>query len=683
MYICNKNIMKNYFDLNQEQLTNLLDDASIKYYNGITTTLCDTEFDLLFKQLQNMEKESGVIYPNSPTLRVGSDLQKEFKKGKHPIPMFTIENTYDDDGLEKWVNDMDSTYGATRFNVSIKYDGVSCELWYKNGEFIKALTRGDKIVGDDITENVKTIRNIPLHIDKLVPCGMFYIRGEILMPKSMLVKINEDRRKSGQQLFANTRNACSGSIKQLDPKVTASRGLIFKAWDCLSDDINFVSMEEKIRFLKKIGFHYELETSPKTIQLDYNGAKNVILSVDSFKTYIDSLGLDYDYDGVVIKVDDVSIINNIGTKDTRAIEWGIARKWNEELEVETTLRDIEWQVGRTGVLTPVGRLDPVECNGVVISNVTLHNLDFINSMNILIGDVLKITRSGGVIPYVIGSRRGDYAMIPNLPKKCPICGSETYRDGALIKCGNYDCSAQSIGRILQFCSKDCMDIRTIGERVAEDLVNEGIVEDISELYCLKNDYTPEELAEVLGEGYGVKSCQKMLDAIEESKNKSFANVLAGLSIPGVGKVVGRLLANKFKNIDNLLNADYIDLVNIDGIGDIMAVDIINWVNDDNNRDICLYLKANGLKMSLDDVETKPIVKDRGIKVCFTGKSYKFKGDEVEDYLKANGFTIAGVSRSLDYLITGVKPGSSKVSKAQDYGVTIISEIEFYEKFNLK
>ena len=227
-----------------------------------------------------------------------------------------------------------------------------------------------------------------------------------------------------------------------------------------------------------------------------------------------------------------------------------------------------------------------------------------------------------------------------------------------------------------------MDIKTIGERVAEDLVLFGIVEDVSYLYCLKNDYTPEKLAEELGEGYGVKSCQKMFDAIEESKNKPFANVLAGLSIPGVGKVVGRLLADKFKNIDNFLDADYIDLVNIEGIGDIMAVDIINWINNDNNRDICLYLKANGLKMSVDEVETKSNIENRGIKVCFTGKSYKFKGDEVEDYLKANGFTIAGVSKSLDYLITGTKPGGSKVSKAQDYGVTIISEIEFYEKFNL-
>lgn len=672
----------------QNQLTNILDWASINYYNGCTSELSDEEFDMLLKELQKMEKESGVVYPNSPTLRVGSDLQKEFKKGEHPIPMFTIENTYDDDGLNKWVKNMYNDYGVTSFNVSIKYDGVSCELWYKGGKFFKALTRGDKIIGDDITENVKTIKNIPLILKhKFEDDEMFFVRGEILMPKSQLNKINEQRVKDGLDIFSNTRNACTGSIKQLDPKVTASRGLIFKAWDCFyQEEGNFyqgdeflISMDEKTSILEKIGFYYEPNTKPITC-LNHQ-VENI---VTEFKKTIDSMNLDYDYDGIVIKVDDVFIQNKIGTKDTRAIEWGIARKWNEDKEVRTRLCGVDWQVGRTGVLTPVGRLEPVVCDGVEISNVTLHNWDFIQQKNIKIGSELRITRSGGVIPYVIDATTPITALEIDYPKYCPICRHETINEtDVLIKCSNNECNARIIGQIIHFCSKDCMDIKTIGERVAEDLVNEGIVEDISELYCLKNVYTPETLAEVLGEGYGVKSCQKMFDAIEESKNKPFANVLAGLSIPGVGKVVGRLLANKFKNIDNLLNADYIDLVNIEGIGDIMAIDIINWVNDDNNRDICLYLKVNGLKMSVDDVEIKPTVEDRGIKVCFTGKSYKFKGDEVEDYLKDNGFTIAGVSRSLDYLITGVKPGGSKVNKAQDYGVKIISEIEFYEMFNLK
>lgn len=680
--------MNNFKFESQKQLTDKLDWASINYYNGRNSELSDEEFDMLLKELQKMEKESGVVYPNSPTLRVGSDLQKEFKKGEHPIPMFTIENTYDDDGLNKWVKNMYNDYGVTSFNVSIKYDGVSCELWYKGGKFFKALTRGDKIIGDDITENVKTIKNIPLILKhKFYDDEMFFVRGEILMPKSQLNKINEQRVKDGLDIFSNTRNACTGSVKQLDPKVTASRGLIFKAWDCFyQEEGNFyqgdeflISMDEKTSILEKMGFYYEPNTKPITC-LNHQ-VKNI---VTEFKKTIDSMNLDYDYDGIVIKVDDVFIQNKIGTKDTRAIEWGIARKWNEDKEVRTRLCGIDWQVGRTGVLTPVGRLEPVICDGVEISNVTLHNWDFIQQKNIKIGSELRITRSGGVIPYVIDATTPMTALDVVYPKYCPACGHDTVNEtDVLIKCPNEKCCAKIIGQIIHFCSKDCMDIRTIGERVAQDLVLFGIINDISNLYCLKNNYTPEKLAEALGEGYGTKSCQKMFDAIEDSKNKPFANVLAGLSIPGVGKVVGRLLANKFKNIDNLLNADYIDLVNIEGIGDIMAIDIINWFNNDENRDICLYLKANGLKMSVEDNETKPIVEDRGIKVCFTGKSYKFKGDEVEDYLKANGFTIAGVSRSLDYLITGIKPGSSKVSKAQDYNVTIISEIEFYEKFNLK
>lgn len=670
----------------QIELTKVLNRASIDYYNGCITDFSDIEFDKLLKQLQQMEKESGIVYDGSPTKRVGSDIQKGFKKGEHPKPMFTIENTYDDKGLSDWVCDMVIKHGVNKFNISIKYDGVSCELWYRGGTLIKALTRGDKIIGDDITENVKTIKNVPLELFGAYYANeMVYVRGEILMPKSRLEKINEQRINEGLTIFSNTRNACTGSIKQLDPKVTASRGLIFKAWDVFTSNDKFETMSEKTDYLEDIGFYYEDGTKPFTVDTDEMVNGNVVYMTSKFKNVIDGLKLDYDYDGIVIKVDDILVQDEIGTKDTRAIEWGIARKWNEEKEVRTKLLGVDWQVGRTGVLTPVGRLEPVICDGVEISNVTLHNWDFIKSKDIKIFSELRITRSGGVIPYVIDATTPITALEIDYPKYCPICGCETVNEtDVLIKCSNEECSAKIIGKIIHFCSKDCMDIKTIGERVAEDLVNNGLVEDVVNLYQLKNDYTPEKLSEILGEGYGVKSCKKMLDAIEESKNKPFANVLAGLSIPGVGKVMARLLADKFKNIDNLLKVNYEDLINIDGIGEIMAHDIIEWFNDefDNNKFMCLDLKTIGLKMSVDEIDNNNQIIDRGIKVCFTGKSYKFKGDEVEDYLKKNGFTIAGVSRSLDYLITGVKPGNSKVSKAQDYNITIISEIEFYEKFNI-
>ena len=665
----------------QLQLTNLLDQASIQYYNGWETQFTDTEFDLALKKLQQMEKESGVIYPNSPTIRVGSDLQDGFKKAEHPKPMFTIENTYDAKGFNKWCSDMWDKHQTMEFNVSIKYDGVSCELWYENGILVKAVTRGDKNIGDDITENVKTIKNIPIILPletDIQKKHMIYVRGEILMPKSKLKEINEQRIKDGLVPFANTRNACSGSIKQLNPKITASRGLIFKAWDIFYDDkfpFKFITMDQKINHLEELGFYYENGTRPfyTSSLFDFDLCK--------FKNKIDAMNLDYDYDGVVIKLNDITIQDKVGTKDTRALEWAIARKWNEDLEVETELRSIDWQVGRTGVLTPVGRLEPVECNGVIISNVTLHNLDFINSMNILIGDILKITRSGGVIPYVIGSRPGRYAEIPSLPKKCPVCGADTYRDGALIKCSSNNCSAKIIGRIMQFCSKECMDVRNIGEAVIEDLVSYGLVSNIADLYTLKDRYTISGLIDILGDGYGEKSVSKMLDAIEESKNKPFENVLASLSIPNIGKVMGRVLSKEFGNIDNLFNAKIADLINIDGIGDIMAFDIINWFNEPNNIVMLGDLQRAGLKM-VSDISANVEKKENGIKVCFTGASSRFSGDAVEKFLEDNGFKCVGVSKSLNYLITGNKPGPSKLKKATELGVEIITEEDFYNKFNI-
>lgn len=676
--------------MTQIELTNRLDLASRLYYNGLTTEFSDVEFDIKLKELQQMEKDSGIVLPNSPTIRVGSDIQEGFKKGEHPKPMFTIDNVYDDDGLIKWVEDMYKKHGVEEFNVSIKYDGVSCELWYEDGVFIKALTRGDKLIGDDITENVKTIKNIPMLLQE-APYGMVYIRGEILLPKSKLDEINSERINNGEQAFSNTRNACSGSIKQLDPKITASRGLIFKAWDCFGDHIDDKNMFTKFWFLTNNGFYYEniilgdnsvFCTTPFTIR--YTNRDEFIETINSTKKYLNESNLDYDFDGIVIKINDVEVQDKIGTKDTRAIEWGIARKWNEELEVETTLLGIDWQVGRTGVLTPVGRLEPIECNGVVISNVTLHNWDFIGSMGILIGDKLRITRSGGVIPYVIGRKNGEYAYIPKRPNTCPVCGSDVYQDGAFIKCTNYDCSAQSIGRILQFCSKECMDIRNIGDRVVEDLVTFGIVSDISELYTLKDRYTVSELSDAFGEGYGPKLVEKILESIENSKSKPFANVISGLGIPNVGKVVSRQLAQKFKNIDNLIDCTYNQLIEMDGIGDIMANDICWWFSAPKNISICRKLKEYGLKTETDvvEIENSNTVLN-GLTLCFTGSSNKFKGDDVEKFLEKNGAKcVHGVSKKLNYLITGDKPGSSKTKKAEELGVEIINENDFYNKFNL-
>ncbi len=664
----------------QRKLTDALDLASRQYYNGQQSQFTDTEFDGLLKKLQAMEGESGVVYPNSPTVRVGSDIQDGFKKGTHPKPMYTIENVYDDDGLEKWVDKMEKEYGVTEFNVSVKYDGISCELHYVDGVFVQALTRGDKMVGDDITENVKTIKTIPMVLnDNRYNLHHFYVRGEILLPKSRLAAINDERVANGETPFSNTRNACSGSIKQLDPKVTAKRGLIFRAWDCFGD-VGLWNMERKTEVLELCGFYYEPFTEPVTAK----GKEEVMRRVGEMKRHLaDNDAVDFDYDGIVVKVDRVDIQDEIGTKDTRAIEWAIARKWNEEYIVETRLKGIDWQVGRTGVLTPVGRLEPVECGGVVISNVTLNNIDFIKGLGICVGDTLRITRSGGVIPYVLGTKKDGDGNNPTIePYFCPECGGVAVKEGALVKCVNPSCPASIRGRLIQFCSKDCMDIRSIGETVVNDLYGKLGVSDVSLIYSLKNRGV-DEIMNALGPGYGKKKVEKMLDEIEKSKRQPWERVLAGLSIPGVGKVVARTLAKKY-SCEGLINATEDDLSKIDGIGQVMAHGIHSWFEYLPNRELCFALDNYGLDMGsgVTAEEEKGTVLS-GLNVCFTGSSDRFKGDAVEEFLEGNGAKcIHGVNGKLNFLITGAKPGGSKVAKAKELGIEIIEEHDFYNKYGI-
>ena len=669
--------MNQYNEQRQLYLTTLLNDASVKYYHGKETGISDTDFDLYLHELMELEKESGVVYPLSPTRRVGSDIQDGFKKGRHPSPMLTIDNTYTDEGLQAWLDKKAEDWGDDmRYHIGTKFDGVSLELKYVNGHFVSALTRGDKNVGDDVTENAKTIYDIPLEINY---DSVFYVRGEVMLPKSRLEKINAERAENGEELFSNSRNACSGSLKQLNPKITAQRGLIFRAWDCIGEPIHMRTMEEKIDFLGSLGFETG-EVSPVVC-----GSKDVVKTVSIIKEKLDNSALDYDYDGVVIKINDIATQTKIGTKDTRAIEWGIARKWNTQAAV-TKLLGVDWQVGRTGVLTPVARLVPVECGGVTVSNATLHNYGFIEKADIRIGDNLRIIRSGDVIPYVEGVvfPRDENTTPVLKPEICPICGSSLEYEGELIKCVSPWCNAQKTGKILQFCSKDCMDIKTIGKRVAEDLVLTALVIDYWDLYELDNKYSYEELAEILGPGYGAVSVMNMLDAIEDSKERPFENVLASLSIPGVGKTTARILVQEFGNIDALASATGEELKAVNGIGEIMANDIYNWFHSDFGRYSVERMKAYGLnteaEMAVEESGSRFL---EGLTVCFTGKSSRFSGDDVEAFLESAGAKCThSVSKSLDYLITGEKPGGSKVQKAEAYGVKIISEKDFYEKFGL-
>lgn len=668
--------------MTQKELTDRLDRASVLYYNGRQSEFSDTEFDLMLKDLQAMEKASGVVYPNSPTLRVGSDIQSGFGKIAHPSPMLTIENVYDDEELMRWAEKLSAKYPEALFFVSPKYDGISCEVHYHDGVFVSASTRGDKNVGDDISANVRTIKSVPLSIDA---GGDVYVRGEVLMPKSRLAALNEEREASGEPALANTRNACAGSLKQLDPSVTASRGLIFRAWDCFGDGTPD-TMAARMEWLSHRGFVFEDIVFTPAMKLTSE-------AVGEYRSRMLGYNLDFDCDGVVIKIDRTDIQEEIGTRDTRAIEWGIARKWNEDFVTSTRLLGVDWQVGRTGVLTPVGRLEPVECAGVVVSNVTLNNIDFIESLDLYLGDTLKITRSGGVIPYVISAEHPDVPGSVKVagPATCPACGAPVVRDGAALRCSDPHCPAREKAVLLQFCSKDCMDIRTIGESVVEDLYDTGLVKSLSDIIAVGG--IPDEEYEILvdewmwllGSGYGAKSVRNLIDGIRDARNNMpYEKVLASLSIPGVGKIMARTIAAGFPTIEAFRSATVEDLVALDGIAELSAGAICQWLALDDSAAVLDALVANGWHTESSaparDLSELPLA---GLSLCFSGSSQRFSGDDVEGFLESLGARCThSVSGKLSYLITGSKPGPSKVKKAAELGVKTVTEEEFYREFNL-
>lgn len=670
----------------QRDLTERLRTASELYYvAGKESEFNDTEFDLKMHELEQLEKETGIILPNSPTQFVGSDIQKGFGKGQHPTPMLTIDNTYSEDELQEWADKMHEKYGVETFDAEIKYDGVSLELQYKDGVFIRALTRGDKIIGDDVTANVKGVKDIPFTLtpaDSTSLRGDFYVRGEVLMPKSRLAELNQSQIAIGDKAFSNTRNACAGSLKQLDPKVTASRGLIFRAWDCFGGGMNFIGMGMKHYVLLRLGFKYEVEPTP----IKYH-PNNFSKEVTDFKATVDSNNLDYDYDGIVVKFELIDDQEKVGTQDTKAIGWGIARKWNENYEARTTLKNVEWQVGKTGVLTPVGILEPVECAGVIVTNVTLNNWEYIQKFNLHIPEYVTITRSGGVIPQLIGTQPTlDIRHQPvKLPERCPECGGELEFDGKLLKCTNDKCPAKAKGRILYFCSKEGCNIMSVGESVVEDLYNKNIVRDVLDIIEFAEE--PKSFIDyatnLLGVGYGEKKIKKIADEIVKAKETPFEKLLASLSIPGVAKVTARNIASHFGTMQNFMAATQDELAEIEGVGEIMSKDIYEWTHGYMGATILQVLISNRWHCDAEKPKETGDNVLHGLTVCFTGKSSRFSGDDVETFLEENGAKCThSVSKKMDYLITGDKPGGSKVAKAQELGVEIIEENDFYNKYEL-
>lgn len=692
--------MENNCSQQQIDLTNLLDEASKKYYQSQESGLSDIEFDMKFKELQLMESQSGVVLPNSPTQRVGSDIQDNFEKVTHPIPMLTIENTYNQGELESWLNKQDDEM----FEISTKFDGVSLEIHYYDGVLVSASTRGDKNVGDDVTANAKTIKSIPLTLngDQEFYRGKdIYVRGEVLMLRSVFSNINEELESLGQKTMKNCRNAASGSIKQLDSRVTAARQLAFRPWDILvSEDgamrpdlsnCDLRTFDLGVIF-RHMGFTLEDYAAPVYVRND-----EVLEAVERYKKTLDENCPDFDYDGVVIKI--MSQEERMKTVDHRAIEWGIARKWNDERVGLTTIESVTWHVGRTGVVTPVANFNPFELDGVTVSNATLHNLDFIERNHLCIGLYVKVVRSGGVIPDVdhvataeemaaAGVSYGEdtKAMTIEYPKVCPVCGTELVHDGDFLKCPNKKCTGRLLEAIEYWCSKKVMDIRDVGPEFIRDLIEKQLVTCPIDLYLLEKNFTVKDLIETLGSGYGQTSVKKKLNAIKESIKQPAYRVLAGTGIPGIGPRMAKILLSEFKSISGIFSKSEEELKSVAGIGDVLAKNIADYALHTGWGFLsdCYEL---GLKTEDDNSSENSAAKKEqvleGMKIVFSGSSKYFPSDSVEAFLESYGAKCGhSISRKTTCLVTGDTPGPKKLATCDELGIPKIEEDDFYKKYNL-
>ena len=668
-----------------DELRILISDYNYEYYILDAPTVPDAEFDRLFKELVELEtKHPELQTENSPTKRVGGDVATSFEPVKHIVPMLSLDNAFSEDDLKafyKRVTDRLKLEGSAdiEFVCEPKIDGLAVSLVYEDGELIRAATRGDGEVGEDITENVKTIKQIPLKLRKSsqkIP-KLLEVRGEAFMSKASFEKLNENARKNNEKTFANPRNAAAGSLRQLDSKITAKRNLSFFAYSVpqLEEgaEINskkFNSHFNNLEFLGKLGF----KTNPDNKK---------VASIDKCLEYYTTLEqkrekLAYEIDGIVYKVDSLETQSKLGFV-SRAPRWAIAHKFKAQEEL-TILENVEFQVGRTGALTPVARLKPVHVGGVTVSNATLHNMDEINRKDILIGDTVIVRRAGDVIPEVVSSikakRPKDAKKIP-APKKCPECGShvEKLPEEVAIRCtAGLSCPKQLKGSIIHFASRKALNIDGLGIKLIETLVDNKIIAKVSDLYNL-------ELENLVNlERMATKSAQNILDALEKSKKTTFAKFIYALGIKEVGETTAKSLANHFGNLDKLINASLDDLVEINDVGPIVAKSIDNFFSEPHNIDVINELLELGINWPAVKVSKNLPLANKTIVITGT---LSLPREELKETLENLGAKVSSsVSKKTDYVIVGSDPGS-KFEKAQKLGIKIIENKDlskFLESF---
>ena len=684
-----ENKKNNNFSEIQEKYTKLRNEIEYHnnlYYNEDNPIISDMEYDFLIRELKELEQKYPELLEynkngeNSPTEKIGGTASEKFSKVRHRVPMLSLSNTYNISEIEDFdkrvkkiilAENIENNSKELEYILELKLDGLSISLIYENGMLVQAVTRGDGQVGEDVTENIREIPTIPKKLKENVTLE---VRGEIILPISSFNRINQEREDEGEDVFANPRNAASGTIRQLDKTIVAERGL-----DCYlyylvnAENYGIKTHLESIEYIEKLGF--------KTTKIfeKYTDFKKLEEAID--KWHDDRKKLDYETDGLVIKVNNFSLYEILGYT-TKSPRWAIAYKFPAE-QVKTKLMDVTFQVGRTGVITPVAELEAVNLSGSVVKRASLHNFDEIRRKDIKIGDNVIVEKAAEIIPQVVNvvfdDRTGEEIEIQE-PANCPVCNSELAHEEGLValKCHNPLCPEKVKRQIAYFVSRDAMNISGLGDKIVEKFIELGKIKTIVDIYSLK-EYR-EELENL--EKMGQKSVDNLINNIEASKNRDFSKVLYALGIPFVGKFNANLLTKNFKNIENLKNQSIENLLSVKGIGDKVAIAVNTFLNNENNWKIITDLQNIGLQFAINESDLKEIADNpiKGKNFLATGKLQKYKRNDIKDIILSKGGNyLSAVSKNLDFLIAGEKAGS-KLEKAEKLGIRVLTEEEFEREF---
>ncbi|MEI3288511.1 MAG: NAD-dependent DNA ligase LigA [Eubacterium sp.] len=645
-----------------EELRKTLRYHSDRYYNDDAPEIEDYEYDMMMRELKELEeKYPEYDAPDSPTKKVGGVADNSFESVTHSVRMESLQDAFSKDELREFSNRVEDTVSNVNYVVEPKIDGLSVSLEYRDGVFLRGSTRGNGDVGEDVSGNLRVIHNIPLKLNKSIP--YIEVRGEVYMPKKSFERVVDRQIINGEKPFKNPRNAAAGSLRQKDSSVAASRGLdifVFNIQQIEGVELN--SHKESLDFIKELGFN----TIPTYKKVD--NIEDAIAEIDRIGEARGSL--EYDIDGAVIKVDDFSQRDILGST-AKYPKWAIAFKYPPE-EKQTKLLGIEIAVGRTGVLTPTAILESVHLAGTTVSRATLHNQDFINEKGIAIGDVVTVRKAGDIIPEVLCVNEHNSNSVFKFPDVCPSCGEKVYRDEdeAAIRCINPECPAQLLRNLIHFCSRDAMDIEGLGPAIIETFVNEGMIAKTYDIYNL-------DFNKILSlEGFKETSANNIINSVNNSKNNDLSKLIFALGIRHIGAKAGKLLADYFKDIDLVMNASVDDILQIDGFGKIMAESVVEFFSSDSTKELIAKLKEAGVNMKSTNVVED--TRFSGMTFVLTGTLPTLKRAEASKIIESfGGKTSSSVSKKTTYVLAGEEAGS-KLDKANKLGVQVISEEEFKE-----